>query len=285
MQRMRPVALLATALALLVALTACTAVHTLVVRVPPGHPPQTLVPSPVASSTPAPSPHPSWTPSPRATPDTAARATGPGCARTGATTPTGAISARVGDLDGDGRADIEWAELRMGGTLHFGVTTASGATVGAQQEFAGGGDRSLVVGRLANGAVAVITSEGRGSALWSFAGCALHQVKGRYDKAESVDHTQLWFYTEDDGGAAGCFDGHLEGYHLRRAQPGAGEVTITATAVMLSADGLHARTGAVRTVVRNAPDASMSDYDRLRVYSTISCGASPVLRPVVHSAG
>lgn len=282
MQRMRPVALLATALALLVALSACTAAHTLVVRVTAGHPPQTLVPSPVASGTPAPSPNPSWTPSPRATPDTAARATGPGCARTSATTPTGAISARVGDLDGDGRADIEWAELRVGGTLHFGVTTASGATVGAQQEFAGGGDRSLVVARLRSGVVAVITSEGRDSPLWSFVGCRLHQVRGTYFGG-AVGAGAFTFYSEDDAGAVGCLQGGLDGFHVREERPG--RVTIQAQPVTMSPDGLHATTGPVRTLATHVRNVTMADFDRIRVYTSESCGASPVLRPVVHSAG
>lgn len=209
-------------------------------------------------------------PSPHATPDSAATATGNGCARTAATTPAGAISARVGDLDGDGRADIEWAELGTGGTLHFGITTASGATAGASERFAGGAGRLLVVSRLANGAVAVITSETRDSPLWSFASCRLHAVHGVYDRGIGIGGDQFVFYSADGGGSLGCTAGRLEGYH--EIDHGPGRSTITADRVELSRDGLRATTGGTRTLSR-------AEAARRSAGQRISCGTSPVLRP------
>jgi hypothetical protein len=175
-------------------------------------------------------------------------------------------------------ADIEWAELKLGGTLHIGSTTGSGATVSAAQGFAGGGSRSFVVGKLSNGVVAAITSEGRDSPLWSFVDCRLREMHGRYDRRAGIGGDGVAFYSVDDAGAAGCPAGHLEGFHLLQVAPG--QVTITAERVEVSRDGLHATVAGTTTVLEDAEKVRMADDERIRLFTQTSCGHSPVLRPI-----
>ena len=60
-----------------------------------------------------------------------------------------------------------------------GGTTASGATASGKQGFAGGGDRTFVAGKLANGVVVAITSEGRDSPVYTFSHCAFQKLQGK----------------------------------------------------------------------------------------------------------
>ncbi|HEY0374667.1 MAG TPA: hypothetical protein VGC94_07710 [Amnibacterium sp.] len=270
-ERRRPVVVLA-ALALLgTVLTSCSAPND------PGPSPTAtaLLASPSASAAPAP---PTPTAVPPTAPASAPPVVGAGCPRTAATMPAGVASARIVDVDGDGHGDREWARILPGGTVRFGITTASGATVSAEQQFAGGGDRTVVVGRLASGVVVAIPSEGRDSPLWSFVRCVLHPVAGTYDPQVSIGGGRFVFYSADDAGAVGCLHGELEGFHSIDA--GRDRVTFTAVEVTVSADGLHATTGATRTVLKDAKNATMSDYRRIAPFTRATCGSSPVLRPV-----
>ncbi|MCU1474375.1 hypothetical protein, partial [Amnibacterium sp.] len=189
-------------------------------------------------------------------------------------------SARIVDVDGDGDPDREWADILLGGTVRFGITTASGATVSAEQQFAGGGDRTFVVGKLASGVVVAIPSEGRDSPLWSFVRCALHPVAGTYDPHAPVGGGRFVFASADDAGAVGCLHGELDGFHSIDAGPN--RATFTAVEVIVSADGLHATTGTTRTVLKDAKNETISDYRRIAPFTRATCGTSPVLRPSFH---
>lgn len=195
--------------------------------------------------------------------------------------PAGALHAMIVDVDGDGRRDAEWAKVLLGGSVYFGITTASGATISAEEQFAGGGGREFVAGKLSNGVVVAIPSETRASALWSFVHCTLRRVKGVYDaKATFGEHPDFWFYSAGNGGAAGCLDGRLVGFHSK--PDGKGHVTIAAQQVSLSTNGRRASTGTTTVVHKHVRDTTMADFDKIERYRQISCGASKVLHPVFH---
>lgn len=203
-----------------------------------------------------------------------------GCRPTSATTPRGAFTAEVADVDGDGKRDTEWA-VQVGGTLQFGITTASGATISGKQGFAGGGDRSFVVGRLANGVVVAITSEGRDSPVHTFSGCAFHQLDGKDLLPGTTDASPFTFYSVRHGGGGGCFDGRLGLIDTSATAEKANEVE--ARFVDVSADGRHATLTSETGVIATGVDMD-TDSAEARHYSGISCGASAVLHPVYSAA-
>lgn len=202
---------------------------------------------------------------------------GRGCAPTATTVPAGALTSPIGDIDGDGRPDREWAQLVTGGTIFFGVSTASGATLSALQEFAGGGERRFVAGRLADGITVLLPSE-RSTPLWSFTRCSLHRVRGTYVPGTGVGQRGAFtLFTNEDGGSAGCLDGRLVGLHRRPS--GRDRTTVTATQVTISRDGTRATVGPTSTVVRRVPDRTGVGAGRIGRYLGVSCGWSKVLVP------
>lgn len=200
-----------------------------------------------------------------------------GCASTAAKTPAGAFTGAIGDVDGDGKRDTEWAVQAVGGILQFGITTASGATISGEVGFAGGGARSFVVGRLANGVVVAITSEGRDSPVYTFSHCAFQQLDGKDLLSGATDRSQFTLYSVDHAGAGGCFNGRLGLIDTSPAAEKSGEVDVRY--VDVSADGRHAvltdQASVVATGVNFDTDRKSSEH-----YNGISCGASPVLRPI-----
>ena len=192
------------------------------------------------------------------------------CAPTSSGIPAGADTGVVDDVDGDHRPDTEWSVLD-GGAVVFGITTASGATVSARAEFAGGGERTFVVGHLANDAVVLIPSEGRASELWSFRGCALHQVQGTNPEAPSVGP----FFTlasGSGGGDAMCIEGEL--YSVSYTTAGGDLEDVVGQRVQVSADGSTATISSTKRTI-----ASRLDPAALARYQEVSCGTAPVLRP------
>lgn len=213
------------------------------------------------------------TPTPTATTTpTTARPASAGCApTTGNGIPAGADTGRIADVDGDHRPDTEWAVL-VGGTIRFGITTASGATVSGSAAFAGGGDRTFVVGNLANGVAVVIPSEGRTSDVLTFTDCRLQQTEGRNPALPSVGDA-FTLYSEGGGGSAMCVDGVL--YALSTESDGGTFANVLTQRVLVSADGARASfSGAKETL------ATHLDAAALRPYEGVSCGDSPVLRPM-----
>jgi hypothetical protein len=159
----------------------------------------------------------------------------------------------------------------VGGAVEFGIRTASGATVSGRAEFAGGGDRTFVVGHLANGVVVVIPSDSRSSDLLTFGGCALHQTEGTNPDLPSVGNS-FTLYSQRGGGAAMCLDGEL--YAISTRSLGTDSEDVIAQRVAVSADGMTARlTDTRRTIATRIDDAAAARYDG------ISCGDSTVLRP------
>lgn len=206
---------------------------------------------------------------------TSTRAAAAGCAPTSARIPSGASTATIADVDGDGRPDTEWAEL-TGGDLEFGITTASGATVSGSQGFAGGGSRSFVVGKLANGVVVAITSEGRDSPVYTFSGCAFHPLLGADLIAGTDAATQFTFSSATSSGAGGCFGGRLA--ILSWTNTTGDTADAIARYVDVSADGRHSTlTDETATVAKGVDyTTDPAEWDR---FGGISCGASKVLVP------
>lgn len=216
---------------------------------------------------PAPSGSPSPVPTTQITPAYSQHQTGPGCPRTRATTPKTAMTARVGDIDGDGRADIEWAYMRSGsGTLYFGVTTASGATISTSQDFASGADRRVVIGRLRDGAVIALPSDHHGIPLYTFASCSFHRPYGVNGKPYEFGQADL----QGDGIGAACRSGQLVGLqNPRRGNTRA----LTATTVIVEANGRTAVNGATTTLLTNLDKHPSADQQA----QSPTCGGSPVL--------
>lgn len=199
---------------------------------------------------------------------TAARPASAGCAPTAERIPAGADRGVIDDVDGDHRPDTEWAVL-LGGTVDFGITTASGATVSARAQFAGGGDRTVVVGHLANGAIVLLPSEGRTTDVLSFRDCALHVVTGINRDLPSVG-SAFTLYSPEGGGDAMCLEGKL--YAVSFTQTG-GTEDVVGTRIAVSADGTTARYTATTRSIATAVDPASTRY------TGVSCGTAPVLHP------
>ena len=218
---------------------------------------------PLQSSVPRSSP---VAPSERSTPSAV------GCSPTTQRMPADAVAARIPDVDGDGRPDTAWAAGAS--TVTFGVTTASGATVSGSASFAGGGRRSFVLGRLANGAVIALPSEGRDSPLWSFADCRLAPVLGRDALPGSRSTTPFVVATPDRGGDATCLRGRL--YSVWSVSAGSGRATVLGRRIDVTADGRLAVLS--RTTTALARDVRTGSAREQR-FAGVSCGSAPVLHP------
>jgi hypothetical protein len=220
------------------------------------------VPTDVGSAVP-----PTSTPTASAT----ARPASAGCApTTGRGIPAGADTGRIDDVDGDHRPDTEWAVLD-GGAVVFGITTASGATVSGRADFAGGGERTFVVGHLANGAVVVIPGEGRDSELLTFRGCALQQAEGTNPTFPGVGKS-FTIVSPNGGGDTLCLEGEL--YSIGYESDGGALEDVVGQRVLVSADGTKATLSPTkRTIATHLAAAALSRYQQ------VSCGDAPVLRP------
>jgi hypothetical protein len=211
------------------------------------------------------------TPTPTPTPSATARPASAGCApTTGQGIPAGADTGRIDDVDGDHRPDTAWAVL-IGGTVMFGITTASGATAIGRSDFAGGGERTFVVGHLANGVVVAIPSEGRDSDLVTFHDCALHQAEGSNPNLPSAGNSFV-LYSQNGGGDAMCLEGEL--YSVGYESDGEDRENVVGQRVLVSADGMSATLSPTKRTIATHLDAAA-----LKRYQGVSCGTAPVLRP------
>jgi hypothetical protein len=227
---------------------------------------------PLTTSVHHPSVPPSSSVAPRTGPSERSTPTSAGCSPTAQRMPPHAVSARVPDVDGDGRPDVEWA--KGASTVTFGITTASGATVSGSTVFAGGGTRSFVLGRLADGVVIALPSEGRDSPLWSFVGCRLAPVIGRGSLPDGRDTTPFVVATPSRGGAATCVGGRL--YSVESAGAGGGRVTVLGRRIDVTADGRRAVLSRATTVLAEHVRSGSAEERR---FAGVSCGSSVVLHP------
>jgi hypothetical protein len=182
------------------------------------------------------------TPSPAATPAFAASVpTAHGCSANGSSVPAHAETARIADVDHDGRPDTEWATMLEGGTIEWGVRTASGAVLGTTSGFASGGERSISIGRLADDQVVALPSDGHTVPLYVLRNCVWVQPRQGRDIYQFATG---W----GDPGAIGarCIDGAL--YAIKKPSWKSTGTRIDATLVRIAPDGTSATNGPTTTV-------------------------------------
>jgi hypothetical protein len=177
--------------------------------------------------------------------------------------PAGAKARKVGDLDGDGRADTEWISDTP--SLRFGVTTASGATRSYALPTASPQARQGFVTQLNDHQIVSIADDGRAAYLHLFVDCLWVTPKDSHGIQYTFDMQNLTGH----GTSVGCADGYVVGYQATHTSAG---YTVTQTRIKLNATGTLASNGPTTTVVTGA---SASD-PRVKRAMTISCGSVTV---------
>jgi hypothetical protein len=193
----------------------------------------------------------------------AGAASGKGCAPNSGTIPAGAMRARIGDVDGDGRADTEF----ITNASRYGIRTASGATHTVSAALAGPGWHQGWTARMHDGTVLTLIDDQRDAELFTFAGCAFHAVKNR----QGTQYTFGLNGFSDYGTGVACSstDRHLQGLQLRKHANG--RYTIDRTRIVLSGDHRTATNGNVHHGTKSYSTRS-STY--LRAEES-HCGATP----------
>jgi hypothetical protein len=168
---------------------------------------------------------------------TATSAAGKGCAATTGGIPAGAMQARIGDVDGDGRADTEF----MTNNFRYGIRTASGATHTVSAALAGPAWHLGWTARMQDGTVLTVIDDQRDAELFTFSGCAFHAVKNRQGSQYTFGLDGFSDY--GTGVACSSTDRHLQGLQLRKHANG--RYTIDRTRIVFSANHRTATNGNV----------------------------------------
>lgn len=183
--------------------------------------------------------------------------------------PVTKYKARIADVDGDGRDDTEWALEKSGGTIEFGVTTASGATISASEGYASGGGRSVSIGTLATGQTVALPTDGHVANLY-----VLHDCRWIEPTLAGTKHA-FYFSTayDDPPGSAGgvCEGGRLYQVYANQTKV-ADHFQVSGAAEDISASGASVSTGA--TVVLNPDLHSDASGTNLRAYGNGTCQPS-----------
>lgn len=193
-----------------------------------------------------------------------------GCPATAATMPDGAVSAEIGDVDGDGENDTEWYS-EASAPFTYGITTASGATLTLDDGLAGPGAHSGWTAALHNGVVVTVLDDGRGATLHAFVECAFVTPIGVDGRAYTFDMQNL----RDNGTGVGCLDvdGGLELNGLQLIENRDDSYALFATGITVSVDGSSAVNG------YTAVSASVPADDRRVIEAqTSSCARTHVVR-------
>lgn len=212
---------------------------------------------------------PAPTGTPTASPTATGTATGSpaatGCAPNSEAMPSGAMSAEIGDIDGDGKPDTEWyAETP---SFAYGVTTASGATFVIPDTMAGPGRHSgWAATGLENDQVLTVVDDGRGAQLYAFVKCAFVTPMGADGKAYTFDMENL----RGNGTGVWCTGGELDGVQALLATDGT--YTITVTPILVSADGKTATNGETSQL-----SAVPADDPRVADAQRSTCGETPIV--------
>jgi hypothetical protein len=177
--------------------------------------------------------------------------------------PSGAVSRKVGDLDGDGKADHEWISATP--TLRFGVTTASGATFSYALATASPAPREGFVTRLNDHRIVSIVDDNRAAYVHFLVNCAWVTPKDSHGAQYTFDLQDLTGH----GTGVGCSLGFVVGFQATNSSTG---YTVKKTEMYLNTTGSFASNGPTSTVVKNA---SASD-PRVKTAMTISCAGVTV---------
>lgn len=277
MKRWRKPGLVPLVAAALLAMSACTSAT--VTGSTPAHSTSVVVSAPttVPAPTTAPLLPPVTTPTPAPTPSAASvrAAFGSGCDAVSEKMPATKYQARIGDVDGDGRADIEWATLPRSGFVEFGVTTASGTTVARTVGFASGGPRSVSIATLSTGQTVALPTDQHGAPLYVIHDC-------RWIEPEFASHVQgfLTDYNGPSNDGGGCIGRRL--YQVESTQPSGNQLVVTGITERISANGRTVTAGRRITLLLNE-DTSASQSPLAR-YGDGNCLPSPRLTPVARSS-
>lgn len=189
-----------------------------------------------------------------------------GCPATHARVPSGAATAQVADLDGDGERDEIW--LFGAGDRHtLGVRTASGAVTSTTFRRTDLTPAEAVANRLGDGSVVVLLDTGATALLYTVSDCAIVATR-------NVDGQQYTFdlgitgYGTGVGCPGGADERYLAGYNAMDPAR-SGTATVLRTRIDLSGDGTSATNGA---------QTDLGDHDSgsalYRTANRVSCGGS-----------
>jgi hypothetical protein len=193
---------------------------------------------------------------------------GAGCPATGGGIPYGADTSEIEDVDGDGRADLQFfAETP---TFHYGIRTASGATVVLDDHHAGPGTHRGWSARLGSGVVVTVLDDSRAATVHGFVNCRFVTTF-----ADDGMPYRVWLKGFGDG-ATGISCGDDGDRHLVKAlvtQVGDDAYDIDQTSVQVSASGEAAVDGATWTHAVGVPASD----GRVQSGMTSSCGDVPIV--------
>jgi len=203
------------------------------------------------------------------TPTTAAPAEPAGCPATSETTPDGATTAEIADIDGDGKRDTQWySEATV--PFVYGITTASGATITLNDTLAGPNTHSGWTARLHNGVVVTVIDDGRGAALHALVDCDFVTPRGVDGRAYTFDMQNLRGY----GTGVGCLEveGGLELNGFQLSENRGDTYSLMSTGISVSTDGLSAMNGYTAVDSDLPPDDRMVD-----VAQSSTCATTPLV--------
>jgi hypothetical protein len=197
-----------------------------------------------------------------------------GCPATSESIPDDAVTAKIGDVDGDGENDVQWySEATV--PFVYGITTASGATIALDDPLPGANTHSGWTARLHNGVVVTVLDDGRGAVLHALVDCEFVTPIGVDARPYTFDMQNLRGF----GTGVGCLeveDG-LELNGLQVTENRGNTYSIQSTGITVSTDGLTAMNG--YTAVESSLDA---DDPRLALAHTSSCADTAVVSTSGH---
>lgn len=189
-----------------------------------------------------------------------------GCAPDGTGVPAGAASAPTLDVDGDGRADTAWLQGTTATPVVVGITTASGATFGADYSSASPVSRTMLVADVDGaGTIEAVVSDGRTASLYSVTGCEVVPTRNAQGAQYTFDLTGTRGTGVGCSQVAGTSSSGLVGLQLDRDADGR-PVSVTRTAIEI--DGTTATNGPSDTVDVSADPTGPAATSATRV----SCG-------------
>jgi hypothetical protein len=197
-----------------------------------------------------------------------------GCPATPESTPGGAVTAKIADIDGDGKSDTQWySEATV--PFVYGITTASGATITLTDTLGGPNTHSGWTAQLHNGVVVSVIDDGRGAALHALVDCDFVTPVGVDARPYTFDMQNLRGF----GTGVGCLEveGGLELNGLQLSENRDGTFSLMATGITVSTDGLTAMNG--YTAVESSLPA---DDRRVALATTSSCADTPVVSTSGH---